>query len=283
MNAITSFIKRHPQLTFWTIACITFWLSAFLGDIGLWGLLIYGTALGGAFVTGVVDGRSGLKEYFSRIVRWRVGLKWYAVALLLPPALHMVTFGLTIATGAPLPTSLQWPAWTTILGTFFWPALLAIALAEEPGFRGFALPRFLASRTPLAAALIVGLLHTFWHLPFLIGAVSEGYPMGILTNLMIIVSGSVFFTWILNNTNGSVLMALLLHASEDFFAGEGTFATFGPLYSGFTQADLLRQDLFQGLVFVAAAILVIVLTKFALGRKPEATMTMAAKQPTAAD
>jgi membrane protease YdiL (CAAX protease family) len=195
-----------------------------------------------------------------------------------------VTFGLTIATGAALPTNPTWPAWTAILGAFFWPGLLAIALAEEPGFRGFALPRFLASRTPLAAALIVGLLHTFWHLPFLIGAVSEGYPMGILTNLMIIVSGSVFFTWLLNNTNGSVLMALLLHASEDFFAGEGTSFTFGPLYSGFTQADLARQDLLQGLVFVATAALIIVLTKSALGRKPEANMdTVAADQLMAAD
>jgi membrane protease YdiL (CAAX protease family) len=280
MNPITSFIKRHPQVIFWTIACATFWFAAFIGFTGLWGFLIYGSFLGGAFVTGVVDGRSGLKEYFSRIVRWRVGLKWYAVALLLPPVLHLVTFGLTIATGAALPTSLHWPAWTDILAVFLFPSLLGIALAEEPGFRGFALPRFLAERSALAAALIVGLLHTFWHLPLLIGAISEGYPMGILTNLMIIVSGSVFFTWILNNTNGSVLMALLLHASEDFFAGEGTSVTFGPLYSGFTQADLMRQDLLQGLVFVAAAVLIIVLTRFALGRKPEADMDLrAAEQP----
>src|SRR5919108_4044042 len=278
MNPITSFIKRHPQVIFWTIACATFWFAAFIGFTGLWGFLIYGSFLGGAFVTGVVDGRSGLKEYFSRIVRWRVGLKWYAVALLLPPVLHLVTFGLTIATGAALPTSLHWPAWTDILAVFLFPSLLGIALAEEPGFRGFALPRFLAERSALAAALIVGLLHTFWHLPLLIGAISEGYPMGILTNLMIIVSGSVFFTWILNNTNGRVPMAFRLHASEDFFAGEGTSVTFGPLYSGFTQADLMRQDLLQGLVFVAAAVLIIVLTRFALGRKPEADMDLRAAE-----
>jgi hypothetical protein len=79
-------------------------------------------------------------------------------------------------------------------------------------------------------------------------------------------------------------MALLLHASEDFFAGEGTFATFGPLYSGFSTADLLRQDLLQGIVFVAAAVLIIVMTRFALGRKPEAAMdAMAAEPATAAD
>jgi membrane protease YdiL (CAAX protease family) len=280
MNPITSFIKRYPQGVFWTIACASFWTAAFIGFTGLWGLLIYGSFLGGAFVTGIVDGRSGLKDYFSRIVRWRVGLKWYAVALLLPPVLHLVAFGLNGASGAALPTSLQWPAWTEILAVFLWPGLLGIALAEEPGFRGFALPRFLANRSALAAALIVGLLHTLWHLPLLVGALAEGYPIGILTQLLIIVSGSVFFTWILNNTNGSVLMAMLLHASVDVFGGEGTALTFGPLFSRFSEADLVRQDIFQAVVFVVVAVLIIILTKFSLGRKPEAAMdTLPAEQP----
>jgi len=284
MNAITSFIKRHPQVTFWGIACITFWVAAFLGDIGLWGLLIYGSFLGGAFVTGIVDGRSGLKEYFSRIVRWRVGLKWYAVALFLPLVLNLAAFGINIASGAALPTNPQWPAWTAILGAFFWPSLLAIALAEEPGFRGFALPRFLAGRSALAAALIVGALHTLWHLPFLISFLSEGDFAGLLNLIMLVMSGSVLFTWLFNNTNGSVLIAMLLHASVDLFGGDGRPLTFGPLFSGFSEADLVRQAIIQGLVFVAAAVLIIVLTRFALGRKPEAAMdAMAAEPATAAD
>jgi membrane protease YdiL (CAAX protease family) len=246
--------------------------------------LIYGSFLGGAFVTGVVDGRNGLKTYFSRIVRWRVGLKWYAVALFLPLMLYLVAFSLNIASGAALPTNLQWPAWTAILVAFFGQGFLVIALAEEPGFRGFALPRFLVGRSALAAALIVGLLHTLWHLPFLVGALFEGYPIGILTNLMIIVSGSVFFTWLFNNTYGSVLIAMLLHASVDLFGGDGSPLTFGPLYSGFSETDMVRQDIMQAVVFVAAAVLIIVMTRSALGRKPEAAMgTIIAEPVTAAD
>jgi membrane protease YdiL (CAAX protease family) len=279
MNAITSFIKRYPQGVFWGIACITFFLAAFLGEIGLWGLLIYGSFLGGAFVTGVVDGRSGLKTYFSRIVRWRVGLKWYAVALLLPPLLYLVAFGLNILWGAPLPTNLQWPAWTAILAAFFGQGFLVIALAEEPGFRGFALPRFLTGRSALAAALIVGLLHTLWHLPFLIGALLEGYPIGVLTNLLIIVSGSVFFTWLFNNTNGSVLIAMLLHASVDLFGGDGAPLTFGPLYSGFSAADMARQEIFQAVAFAAMAIFLIIVIGRELGRKRQAVMDTMAVDP----
>jgi membrane protease YdiL (CAAX protease family) len=280
MNAITSFIRRHPQVTFWSIAITTFFVSAFLSDVGLWGLLIYGTFLGAVFVTGVVDGRSGLKEYFSRIVRWRVGLKWYAVALFLPLVLNLTAFGINIASGAPLPTTPQWPAWTTILAAFFWPGFLAIGLAEEPSFTGFALPRFLIGRTALAAALIVGLLRTLWHLPFFIGMLSEGYFIGMLNLALIVISGSVFFTWLFNNTNGSVLIAMLLHASIDVISGDGRPLTLGPLFSGFSEADLVRQDIIQGLVFVAAAVLIIVLTRFALGRKPETAIdTMVAEQP----
>ena len=100
MNAITSFIKRHPQVTFWVIACATFWTAAFIGFTGLWGLLIYGSFLGGALVTGIVDGRSGLKAYFSRIVRWRVGIKWYAAAIFIPLMIQLAAIGLNLATGA---------------------------------------------------------------------------------------------------------------------------------------------------------------------------------------
>ncbi|MEJ2601597.1 MAG: hypothetical protein P8Z00_24955, partial [Anaerolineales bacterium] len=191
MNAITSFIKRHPQVTFWSIAITTFFVSAFLSDVGLWGLLIYGTFLGAVLVTGVVDGRSGLKEYFSRIVRWRVGIKWYAVALLLPLVLNLVAFGINIVSGAALPTNPQWPALTAILGAFFWPSLLAIALTEEPSFTGFALPRFMTVRSVLAATLIVGALRTLWHLPFFIGMLSEGSFAGILNLILMVMSGAV--------------------------------------------------------------------------------------------
>jgi membrane protease YdiL (CAAX protease family) len=160
---------------------------------------------------------------------------------------------------------------------------LGLALAEEPGFSGFALPRFMAVRSVLAATLIVGALRTLWHLPFFIAFLSEGNFAGILNLILMVMSGAVFFTWLFNNTKGSVLIAMLFHASLDVISGDGRPLTLGPLFSGFSEADLVRQAIIQGLVFVAVAVLIIVLTRFALGRKPETTMTMTANQPTAAD
>ena len=272
MTALTSIIRRYPQTAFWSIACTTFYTAALLGDSGLWGLLIYGSFAAGALVTGIVDGRVALQDYFGRIVRWRVGLKWYAIALTLPLLLGLLAFAGNIAAGAALPVSPHWPPWQQAAVAFFWPALFGIALAEEPGFRGFALHRLLGTRSALQAALVVGILHTLWHLPFLVQMLLEGYYIGLLTKSLIIVCASIFFTWLFNHTRGSVLIAMLLHAAEDLFAGDGRPLTLGPLYSGFSQTDLVRQDVFEALAFVAMAVLLIAFTGKELGRKisPEA-------------
>jgi membrane protease YdiL (CAAX protease family) len=279
MNAITSFIKRYPQGVFWVIACTTFFLSAFLSDIGLWGLLIYGTFLGGAFVTGVVDGRSGLKTYFSRMVRWRVGVKWYAVALLTPPVLYLAAAGLNVLSGATVATNIQWPALSTLFLGFLFPAFFGIALAEEPGFRGFSLPRLLVGRPAFAAALILGVLHAIWHLPIMLGMLFEGNLSGIPILVLIVISGSILNTWLFNNTHGSVLMAMLLHASIELFGGDiGVFKLL------FTGANLERYFVFQAVVFVGMAILLVILTGKELARKREvARDAIGAEQPLAAD
>ena len=229
MNSMTSFIKRHPQVTFWGIAYFTFFvgfLMYVLYPSDLWQLLIWGSFLGGALVTGIADGRSGLKTYFSRIVRWRVGLKWYAVALFLPLIMRLAAFGLTIASGANLSTNIQWPAWPDLIFEFFI-VFFIIALGEEPGFRGFALPRLMVGRSALAASLILGGLHAIWHLPLFV----TGSEPPII--ILIIISGAVLITWLFNHTQGSVLMIMLLHASVNLWVG-----VFNPLFSG---ADAARQ------------------------------------------
>ncbi len=272
MNSVTSFIKRYPQATFWAIALSTFFIGNILG--GVWFLLIYCTALGGLLVTAIADGRSGVKTYLSRIVRWRVGIKWYAVALFTPAVLYLVGAGLNILSGAKIAANIQWPAWSDVLIGFFWPGLLGIALAEEPGFRGFALPRLLVGRSALAAGLILGVLHAIWHIPTFFG----GEAVPILCTILIIISGSIINTWLFNHTNGSVFLAMLLHVGIDVASGD-----VGVLKNLFTGAALERQVIFQAIAFVAFAILLPILAGRELGRKPKAaTETIAIEQPLAA-
>ena len=274
MNPIISLIRRYPQTSFWCIACVSFFAAAFQGFSGAWAFLLYGSALGGVLVTGVADGRSGLKIYLGRITRWRVGAVWYVLALSLPLLLNGLALGFNIALGAEQPVDIQWPSFENIVFAFIWPGLFGIALAEEPGFRGFALPRLLGTHSALKAALIVGILHTLWHLPLLAQMLLEGYFIGVLTKGLIIVSASILFTWLFNNTGGSVLIAMLLHASEDLFAGDGSALTLGLLQSGFSAIDLVRQDILEAAVFVAMAALVTLATSGELGRN---TSTLAGR------
>jgi len=268
MDPNPSFIKRYPQAIFWAIAWATSFFGYYMSVLypsDLWLLFILGPFLGGVLVTGFADGRGGLKTFFSRIVRWRVGIQWYAVALLLPLVLRLAAFGLNIVSGAKVATNIQWPSVSDLFLESFVFSII-IAIGEEPGFRGFALPRLLVGRPALAASLILGVLHTIWHLPLLIAGEES------LLIIPIILSGAILNTWLFNHTRGSVLMAMFLHASVDLWVG-----IFNPLFSG---ADAQTQYVWLVVVYAAMAVLLPILTGKELGRKPEAAVdTLAAEQP----
>jgi membrane protease YdiL (CAAX protease family) len=269
MNPITSFVKRYPQETFWGIAWASWFLGWYLASIfpsDLWLFIMYSPFLTGVLVTAIADGREGMKTFFSRMVRWRVGIQWYAVALLLPVVLRLAAAGLNILMGAAAPANIQLPAWTDLIAMFLFPSLLLISLGEEPGFRGFAMPRLLASHSAITAALILGVLHAIWHIPLFIFG---GDPPLIA---VIVIAGAVLNTWLFIKTNGSVLLAMLLHASIHLMT-----AIFNPLFTG---ADAERHLIMQAVVFVALAVLLPVLTGRELGRKQEtARRPLPADQP----
>lgn len=273
MNPITSFIRRHPQITFWGIAWSTSFFGFYMRAVypsDLWLFFIYGSFLGGALVTAIADGRSGLKTYFSRIVRWRVGIKWLLIALLIPLVLRLAAFGLTVAMGAEVIANVQLPGvGDAVFGFLF--IFIVVALGEEPGFRGFALPRLLEGRSALTASLILGVLHTIWHLPLFVTGEDAAIP-----TTLIIISGAILNTWLFNKTNGSVFIAMFLHASVNLWVD-----VFNPFFSA---ADVQKMTGWLAVAFVVMGILLPILTGKELGRKTEAAMdTLAADQPMVAD
>lgn len=269
MNPITSFVKRYPQGVFWGIAYVTGNVGYILNRLypsDLWQFFVWGVFLGGMVATAIADGTSGLRTYFSRIVRWRVGVKWYAVALLLPFLINLAAIGLNIVSGAEMETNIQLPSAPQV-AAFFLMIFFFISLGEEPGFRGFALPRLLTGRSALSASLILGVLHVIWHLPLFIGG-----DMPFFSTALIILAGAVLFTWIFNNTNGSVLVAMLFHTTVDL-----SVAYFAPLFSG---ANAASMSAWLMVTYVAVSIFILALTGRELGRKPEAGMdTHPAEQP----
>jgi len=117
----------------------------------------------------------------------------------------------------------KWP----LLFTYYLPtAALGIifpGLGEEPGWRGFALPRLQQQYGPLTGSLILGTLHGLWHLPayFIPGAILDG-PFNFMVfaaNTCSIIALTLIWTWLFNNAGQSILFAMLVHGASNAVSG----------------------------------------------------------------
>jgi membrane protease YdiL (CAAX protease family) len=142
-------------------------------------------------------------------------------------------------------------------------------LGEEPGWRGFALPRLQLRYGALRGTLLLGVLWVFWHLPDFLTSAQRGGPGANLVTLLtinfpiffvMVMSLAIIFTWVFNNTRGSVFTALLLHTSIN---------TFGIVQPLFTAPSVTSTDLFMCLGAVVPALLIIILTRGRLGYQQE--------------
>jgi membrane protease YdiL (CAAX protease family) len=109
------------------------------------------------------------------------------------------------------------------------------ALFEEGGWRGFALPRLQRLHGPFVGTLILGILWACWHLP-LFWIMAWGTPPTILNMVLFILIGifmAIVFTWVFNNTKGSLLLAILLHTSFDVLVAPVGLVFPAPLVTGY--------------------------------------------------
>jgi membrane protease YdiL (CAAX protease family) len=170
-----------------------------------------------------------------------------AVALLLPVAIALAAAVFNVLLGAQAPSAVELGGWTRLFSTFF--ILLLIpglgGTWEEPGWRGYALPRLQVGLSALLASLILGVLWAFWHLPLMV--VGE-VPW---SDIVFVIAWTVVFTWLFNNSRGSVLLAMLMHAMNNTISG----SFFGPMFSG---ADSVRQGWFYAALWCAVAVVLIV-------------------------
>jgi uncharacterized protein len=236
-----SLLARHPLISFFVMAYAFSWIvwsPWVLSEDGV-GLLpfelsgattgllsaaaiLLGPTLSGFIMTGITEGREGIRRLLHRIVLWRVGLRWYLFALIGVPV--VMALGTVI-----LPEGLSsllglGPGYVlTYLSTYVLVVILGGPLFEEPGWRGFALPRLQPLHGPLVGTLILGLLWALWHLPeFLVPAWAEASGgssfLAIVKFVLIAIAFAIVTTWVFNNTKGSVFLAILVHASIDTFS-----------------------------------------------------------------
>jgi len=84
---------------------------------------------------------------------------------------------------------------------------------EELGWRGVALPRLQAACGGTVASLVIGVVWAVWHLPLFAIPASSQYGQAFLPYAVAVLASSVVLTWLFNATGGSVLLAMVFHAS----------------------------------------------------------------------
>ena len=118
-----SFIRRFPLSTFFVLAFVLSWWPWILYSFDLVPNPIggFGPFLAAIVVLALTEGKRGVIGLLRRMVRWRVGLLWYAVALLLPIVVTLTAAALNVfLLGAQRTSSVaELGGWSTLLQTFF--------------------------------------------------------------------------------------------------------------------------------------------------------------------
>jgi membrane protease YdiL (CAAX protease family) len=246
---LVSSIRRYPLITFFVLAYTLSWWPWILYalDLSPQPIVGFGPFLAAIVVLAITRGKSGVVGLLRRMVRWRVGLRWYAVALLLPVAISLGAAVFNVLLGAQAPSSGELGGWMGLFSTFFLLLLIpGIGGAwEEPGWRGYALPRLQVGRSALFASLILWVGLVIWHLPLMI--VGEVH----WSDVMFLLGFVIVFNWVFNNANGSVLILMLMHAMNNTISG----SFFSPMFSG---VDSVRQAWLYAALWCAVAIVVVI-------------------------
>jgi membrane protease YdiL (CAAX protease family) len=171
----------------------------------LGGLGAFGPLFAAMLASWLEARRAGVRALFARIGIWRVGPHWYAVALGIFAALYVAGSAVYRALGGIQAGQWLYPPENGV----HLMAMVVMPLVEEPGWRGFALPRLQTRFGALAASLILGVLWAFWHTMMFI--VQGANPFIFVVSITNVIAGSVIFSWIYNRTRGSLLLAILAH------------------------------------------------------------------------
>ena len=236
MTAIKTFIQKRQVLTFSALTFAISW-GGMLMAVSLGGIptneeqsaillvfsyiaMLIGPSLGGLLLTGAIDGKAGFRELGSRLSKWRVGVRWYAIALLVAPLLIVATL-LALSRVSPdfLPR-LYTEEDKAFLFQFSFVAGIMVGIFEELGWTGFALPKVRLHFSTLKSGIIIGLLYAVWNFPVVFWVSTATGTAGSLP--MVIFMPAVLFTWLpawrvfmvwVYEHTESLLLIMLMHAS----------------------------------------------------------------------
>lgn len=233
---ISVLFKRYPVLTYYILAFTISWGGDLIavGPSGIPGtmnlieilfplaliIMLAGPILAGIVSTGLVHGKTGFRELLTRLIKWRVGAHWFAVALLFTPLLlTVILFVLSIFSPEFFPDIFTTEDKASLLLTGIMVGLMG-GFLEEMGWTGFAIPELRRRYGVFAAGLIVGFLWGVWHFPVTFWA--SGDSSGALSlplllpplffYIAVLPVFRILMVWVYDHTN-SLFIAMLMHAS----------------------------------------------------------------------
>jgi membrane protease YdiL (CAAX protease family) len=224
-------------------------------------------------VTAGIEGKGGVRALLRRYVQWRFSWLWYVVAVAGPPIVLISSVAAVYGADALLPLQQQgFEIGITFLITLMVNLLIGGILGEEPGWRGFALPRLQTRYGPIGGSIALGVLWGLWHVPLVLipGGVTWTGNFGLFVILGIALT--ILHTWVHNGTRASLLSVMLLHATINT-----TIRMILPNVPGLSRSD---GNLLLVTVYTVVALLLILLTKGRLAHTPEHSLAAHAPHET---
>ncbi len=237
MSRNPSFLWRRPVLTYFLVTFLISWGGVLIlgAPYGMpttiaqfqkvWPVVFIpyflGPAIAGLLMTGLLSGWEGLRALLAGLCHWRIGIRWYAVALLTAPLLVVLAaLLLSLRSQDFLPAILAAEDKIGLVAQGIVVGLIFGGYLEELGWTGFAVPSLMRRYGVLATGLIVGLLHGLWHVLPTFWATGDATGALSLPDFIpplffyagVLPAYRILMVWVYDRTQ-SLLVCVLMHAS----------------------------------------------------------------------
>jgi len=260
--------KKNAFIIFLLLTILISWFPWYTSGAGFF---VFGPSIAGVITIALTKGKEGLEDLTQRALRWRVGFRWWGVALFFTGLIGLIAVLLNAFLGEEFPSFRFIREEWYLIPVFFLITLVGGPLGEEFGWRGFALPNLQKKKGAISASVIIGVIWALWHFPLFFQEGSIHHQMG-LKFLPLYILGeivlSIIMTWVYNKTGSSLLVGgIILHNADNLWATLlFTSETMTSAFEGVVEAQFDAQlYIIATLVGVLTAIILAYATKWKLG------------------